>query len=75
MTRLASLRMFTTSYAHLNTDGDIHNDNDALPNKPPVYVLHHRYNNDQHKRQYTGIDCSAFCQRVAREAGISSGAL
>lgn len=52
-------------YAHLNTDADIVNI--APPNAPPVYRLRHPYI-DRVKRQYTGIDCSAFCQRAAMEA-------
>jgi hypothetical protein len=55
-----------STYAHLNTDGDISN---AGSVKNPHWVLHHPYI-DRVKRQYTGIDCSGFCHRVAMEAAF-----
>ena len=52
-------------YAHLNTDLDVQNI--APPGQPPRYRLNHPYIY-RIKRQYTGIDCSVFCQRAAAEA-------
>jgi hypothetical protein len=55
-------------YPHLNTDPDITNTTpaNAPPNVPPHYVLHHVHGLVMN--QYTGIDCSGFCQHVAIEA-------
>lgn len=58
---------YYNQYTHLSTDADIQNT--APADRPPHYVLNHPYN-DRVKGQYTGIDCSAFCQRVAREAAF-----
>ncbi len=52
-------------FTHLNEDPDI--TNTAPPNKPPHYVLNHP-RIDRVLKQYTGIDCSGFCQRVSIEA-------
>jgi hypothetical protein len=53
-------------FAHLQNDPDI--SNTASPDDPPNYVLSQSSAQDSVKRQYTGIDCSGFCQRVAIEA-------